>query len=214
MGLFSGKKKNEKQVQSTIEGSTVPAAVTGFNEEDINMFSILTILLMNRLREVNQTETALKTAEMLDIANNHFENGKLSEMDLHLAQYYFKNVDPNLFETNTREEYFSLLKKLDKTKIKYSEKPQKISGFSDEEKGLFKVLADALADYLRGLGNADERAQLIESANRHFQNDQLTQKELDEVIYCFSKMVDVDKQSASVVPVFNRLMEKLEKTAI
>lgn len=214
MGLFSGKKKNEKQVQSTIEGSTVPAAVTGFNEEDINMFSILTILLTNRLREVNQTETALKTAEMLDIANNHFENGKLSEMDLHLAQYYFKNVDPNLFETNTREEYFSLLKKLDKTKIKYSEKPQKISGFSDEEKGLFKVLADALADYLRGLGNADERAQLIESANRHFQNDQLTQKELDEVIYCFSKMVDVDKQSASVVPVFNRLMEKLEKTAI
>ena len=214
MGLFSGKKKNEKQVQSTIEGSTVPAAVTGFNEEDINMFSILTILVTNRLREVNQTETALKTAEMLDIANNHFENGKLSEMDLHLAQYYFKNVDPNLFETNTREEYFSLLKKLDKTKIKYSEKPQKISGFSDEEKGLFKVLADALADYLRGLGNADERAQLIESANRHFQNDQLTQKELDEVIYCFSKMVDVDKQSASVVPVFNRLMEKLEKTAI
>lgn len=112
MGLFS-RKKND--APTTLEGSTDLRSISGFDEGDRNVFALLTILFKNELEE-NGSPDALQTAQCIEGAQKHFNDGKLSEFELSVVSYYFRNVDPGIFDASSKRAYQSLIKKLDKLK--------------------------------------------------------------------------------------------------
>ena len=114
MGLFS--KKKDTEAPTTIEGSNELKPVSGFGEDEKNMFSLLVTIWGNQLDGMG-TDIGKQTKELLHAAWDHFKNNTLSEFDCSLVRYYFTRVDPNIFEKSLAKSYNSLMKKLNKLKF-------------------------------------------------------------------------------------------------